>query len=159
MKQAPITDDERDLLNYRMDCLWKEQAWVKALKSKLNLPEFGAFNKVENYYGGMFVAHRDKVKQWPKSFYVNMLDSLRQIAGNKQEDSATPGRVMEHLWHVIFAGTIKEATYKRSDFTTDVSEDDPFQVESDPEGARRSFNLKRVFPKAQKVEMELPASA
>ena len=106
------------LLRYRMDCHWKEDMWVKMLKSRWKLPTEGSFTELGGYCCSQFVVTRDAIHQYPISFYESLLKRLSsKQPWNHHRDTEVLGRTMEYMWHIIFTGSRIEPRYSPTAFT------------------------------------------
>ena len=105
------------LLRYRMDCQWKDDFWVKTLKSRWHLPPKGSFTDFGGYCCSQFVVTREAIHQYPKRFYESLLKRLSNTQPWDHASRKTLGRTMDFLWHTIFTGERIEPRYSPSAFT------------------------------------------
>ena len=110
------------LLRYRMDCHWKDDLWVKMLKSRWNLPSEGGFTKFGGYCCSQFVVTRDAIHQYPISFYKSLLNRMSSKQPWLHKDLETLGRTMDYVWHIIFTGSRIESRYSPTAFTLSTNE-------------------------------------
>ena len=105
------------LLRYRMDCHWKDDLWVKMLKSRWQLPTENSFSEIGGYCCSQFVVTRDAIHQYPISFYESLLKRMSSKQPWRHLSHKTLGRTMDYLWHFIFTGVMVEPRYSPAAFT------------------------------------------
>ena len=110
-------ESQWQLLRYRMDCHWKDDLWVKMLKSRWNLPSEGGFTKFGGYCCSQFVVTRDAIHQYPISFYKSLLNRLSSKQPWLHTSTKTLGRTMDYMWHIIYTGSMIEPQYSPTAFT------------------------------------------
>ena len=110
-------ESQWQLLRYRMDCHWKDDLWVKMLKSRWNLPSEGGFTKFGGYCCSQFVVTRDAIHQYPISFYKSLLNRLSSKQPWLHTSTKTLGRTMDYIWHIIYTGSMIEPKYSPTAFT------------------------------------------
>jgi hypothetical protein len=105
------------LLRYRMDCHWKDDLWVKMLKSRWHLPSENSLSEIGGYCCSQFVVTRDAIHQYPISFYESLLKRMSSKQPWSHLSHKTLGRTMDYLWHFIFTGVMVEPRYSPTAFT------------------------------------------
>jgi len=104
------------LLEYRMDCSWRDDYWVKYLKKKWSIPEFGGFaGKGGRYCCSQFAITRESLRAHPKEFYESLMERLTVDFAWQAGSWKSFGTTMSVLWHVIFTGRINEPKYTYAD--------------------------------------------
>jgi hypothetical protein len=105
------------LIRYRLDCHWKDDLWVKMLKSRWHLPSENSFSEIGGYCCSQFVVTRDAIHQYPISFYESLLKRMSSKQPWRHSSHKTLGRTMDYLWHFIFTGVMVEPRYSPTAFT------------------------------------------
>merc|ERR1740129_2072394 len=102
-----------------MDCLWRDDDWVKLMRARWHI-EDGAFDHHwASYCCSQFAVHRDAVRAYPRRFYESLLERVRSEPPVSHYSGKLYARDFEYLWHVIFTGKpVVEHQYTANDFTS-----------------------------------------
>jgi len=107
------------LLEFRMDCIWRDDFWVKHLRKRWSLPEWGGFSgKGGRYCCSQFAVTREALRANPKEFYTSLLERVSHDFPWESTSWKTFGGTMSALWHVLFTGQVDEPKYTYADIAT-----------------------------------------
>uniref|UniRef100_A0A7S1Q9Q0 Uncharacterized protein n=1 Tax=Alexandrium catenella TaxID=2925 RepID=A0A7S1Q9Q0_ALECA len=111
--RSRANSSQHKLLEFRMDCGWRDDWWVQMFKSHWNLPEWGSFAGHDGRYCcSSFVVTKEAVRAYPKVFYISLLDRMARDQPWEVDSWKSFGRSMAVLWHFIFTGRPDEPRYK-----------------------------------------------
>jgi len=119
LRSGRANSAQQKLLEYRMDCAWPGQVWVKLLRYIKNIGPVGAFVNNKGYYCcSQFVVTKKAVHQYPRVFYETLLEEVTKPQPWGDNSWKSLARTLAALWHTIFTGQVGEPLYSYHDIAS-----------------------------------------